>query len=278
MLARPGCDVVTVPGPEGDGALVPEVRAAAAHCLERAARLAARLGLPCAAGAHATEGQLLLLVDENDVRLQWGGRRPPGPVAVEFDHPAMRHRRRGGHNELLGRALGVLRWPGLRVLDATAGLGRDAFVLADLGARVTLCERHPVLALMLEEALSRAVCSADGWLSDAAGRMQLWPAEARSLPADSLREVDAIYLDPMFEQPGRRAAAAKEMSTLQGLLGTCDAGEQAALLRWALSAGVSRVVVKRAIKAPPLGGCAPHHCLRGRAVRFDVYQPQPVGR
>ncbi|TMP13498.1 class I SAM-dependent methyltransferase, partial [Pseudoalteromonas ruthenica] len=42
------------------------------------------------------------------------------------------------------------------VLDATAGLGRDGFVLASLGCKVILHERHPVVAALLYDGLKRA--------------------------------------------------------------------------------------------------------------------------
>ncbi|MGL9773657.1 MAG: class I SAM-dependent methyltransferase [Sodalis sp. (in: enterobacteria)] len=41
------------------------------------------------------------------------------------------------------------------VVDATAGLGRDAFVLACLGCRVQMFERHPVMAALLKNGLRR---------------------------------------------------------------------------------------------------------------------------
>lgn len=64
-------------------------------------------------------------------------------------------------NAPLLRALGVRR--GAHILDTTAGLGSDAFVIADAGYHVTLVERHPVLFALLEEPLSPSVtksCSA----------------------------------------------------------------------------------------------------------------------
>lgn len=192
---------------------------------------------------------------------------------MDFGSAAMRHRRNAGHNELLGRAVGAARKPGLRVLDATAGLGRDSFVLADLGCEVTLCEREPVIAAMLERAIVSATEGGDTWLARVAARMRLFPADARSLAEDRLADVEVIYLDPMF--PGRVKAAAvkKEMALLQLLLGSRGdpAAEADDLLRWALSRDVARVVVKRPLRAPPLGGQRPSHQLAGKAVRFDVY-------
>ncbi|GHM54843.1 hypothetical protein ECZU51_35130 [Escherichia coli] len=37
------------------------------------------------------------------------------------------------------------------VVDATAGLGRDAFVLASVGCRVRMLERNPVVAALLDD-------------------------------------------------------------------------------------------------------------------------------
>jgi 16S rRNA (guanine1516-N2)-methyltransferase len=42
------------------------------------------------------------------------------------------------------------------VIDGTAGLGKDAFVLAGLGCKVTLVERHPVVVALLADGLARA--------------------------------------------------------------------------------------------------------------------------
>lgn len=247
---------------------------AAEQYLVPARELAAQLALPlCTDPASVANASLLLQLGAHGLSLKRVGPRAPGPVRVQFDHPGMRHRRRSGQNELLGRAIGVHRWLGMRVVDTTAGLGSDAFVLADLGARVLLCERHPVLAMMLEEAVHRCGSSDDDWLRTVAGRLQVWHGDARRLQPHMLQGVDALYLDPMFPHGGRKAAPAKEMSVLQHVLGEQDPQADAALLVWALQQPVRRVVVKRPLKAPPLGQSAPHHTIRGRSVRFDVYQP-----
>lgn len=184
----------------------------------------------------------------------------------------MRHRRRSGGNELLGRAVGVGRKSPLRVLDATAGLGRDAFVLADLGCEVTLCERVPVIAALLRSGMDMALASGDTWLAGVVHRMQLVPKDVREAAAVDASMVDVIYLDPMFPARGKSAAVKKEMALFQRLLeqdaGHSDADE---LLPWALGCDVARVVVKRPAKAPQLANKPPSHCISGKAVRYDVY-------
>lgn len=236
--------------------------------------LARRLAIPLLPGSAADAGaDVLVVLDGDTLSLQQPGPRAPGPVAVDFGAGAMRHRRRGGQNELLGRAVGVGRKPALSVVDATAGLGRDSFVLADLGCRVLLCERAPVMAALLESGLARARGDGDPWLAGVAARMHLHAGDARALGA--LPDTDVIYLDPMFPDRGKSAAVKKDMALFQRLLesGASGAGEDDSehLLVWALDQAVARVVVKRPLKAAPLAGRKPSHQLQGKAVRFDVY-------
>ena len=203
----------------------------------------------------------------------------PGPVGVDFGSAAMRHRRRSGQNELLGRAVGVSARRRLRVLDATAGLGRDSFVLADMGCTVALCEREPLIAAMLERGLKAAAGSGDPWLQEVVRRMTLYSQDARSLTAGSAAPFDVIYLDPMFPARDKTAAVKKEMALFQLLLGSGPTREDAgALLQWALDQEVARVVVKRPPRAPALGTQQVSHNLGGKAVRFDVYVRGPLGQ
>ena len=256
----------------GPAAVVPALAVMPVSGAEHAAAtLAQRLQLPLleAATRPATceSARALLLVAPGKLSLQLTGRGAPGPLTVDFGAPAMRHRRRGGHNELLGRAVGLGRKQALSLLDATAGLGRDGFVLADLGCQVILCERHPVVAALLSSGMDAARESGDPWLTKVIARMQLLPGDARELQNIT---ADVIYLDPMFPPRDNSAAVKKEMALFQLLLeGVEDAGE--GLLPWALGCNPARVVVKRALRAAPLDGRDPSHCISGKAVRYDVY-------
>lgn len=240
-----------------------------------AASLASRLALPLVASDYTLENEeyaALLVVEDEQLRLQKTGRAAPGPVQVEFGNAAMRHRRRGGANELLGRAVGVGKKAPLQILDATAGLARDAFVLADLGCQVCLCERHPVIGQLLAAGLHNAQMRQDDWLETVVARMRLQHSDARALPAREVAKADVIYLDPMFAPRGKSAAVKKEMALFQALLAdTSTADDADQLLCWALEQDVARVVVKRALKAAPLAGVKPSHSIRGKAVRYDVH-------
>ncbi|MDR9432579.1 MAG: class I SAM-dependent methyltransferase [Spiribacter sp.] len=196
--------------------------------------------------------------------------RPARCIAVNFTRgrQAYRYRQLGHQREAIARACGLGQSARLRIVDATAGLGRDAFVLAALGAEVSLLERSPVLHVMLEDGMNRAL--ADG-LSDPIGRMELQQCDAREwLAAMPITSVpDVVYLDPMYTG-SRRAAAGKELALLSALLGPGDDAD--ALLMAALNAATTRVVVKRQRRAPTLMGREPDYQLTGRSTRFDIYK------
>ena len=244
-----------------------------------ASALARRLGMPLLADQAEPESSdydALVVVGEDGLSVQRPGTGGPGPVRVDFGSAGMRHRRGSGHNELLGRAVGVGKAPALRVLDATAGLGRDSFVLADLGCEVLMCERDPLVAALLASGLDRGLVSGDPWLESVLARMRLWQGDTASLPAEEVAGIDVIYLDPMFPVRRKRAAVKKEMDLFQLLLAgqADDAGE---LLAWSLERDVARVVVKRPSKAENLAHCKPSHVIAGRAVRYDVYVRRALG-
>jgi len=196
--------------------------------------------------------------------------RPPMRLRVDFLAGAQGYRtaRRGQQRELVARACGLAGHNArLPIIDATAGLGRDAFVLASLGAKVALFERDPVVHALLADGLARAREK----LPEIIQRMTLSLGDARQTGAERRAgPLQAVYLDPMY--PGRRrAAAGKELTMLQALLPGPD--DEQALLDWALSLTPQRVVVKRQRRAPPLAGRAADHQLMGRSTRFDIYRP-----
>ena len=195
---------------------------------------------------------------------------PKAHVRVDFAGGANDHRRRfgGGKGQDIAKAVGVSRYLPT-VVDATAGLGRDSFVLASLGCEVLACERHPVVAALLQDGLRRAALVPD--VADIAARIRLHVGAAHALLERGLLEQpDVIYLDPMFEHdPKQKAAVKKDMQAFRDVVGQDD--DTAELLDLALQQARCRVVVKRARKAEPLGGKSPSHSLTGKANRFDVY-------
>ncbi|MEW6167864.1 MAG: class I SAM-dependent methyltransferase [Pseudomonadota bacterium] len=189
-----------------------------------------------------------------------------GPIAPEWRSPALRRRVAAGRRQLLARAIGLHKAPDTTVLDATAGLGRDACTLAALGATVTLVERHPLLAALLRDAQQQL--QADPAWRDTAARMHIVVADARTVLGSGERW-DVVHLDPMYPHRGKQALPQKEMQILRELSGGDADADQ--LLAPALRACSRRVVVKRPRHAPFLAGCAPAFQLHGTQARYDVY-------
>lgn len=242
---------------------------------QQAAALAQTLGVPLLFNLAATElseASFAVIIDDK-ITVQQTGRKAPGPVFVDFLSGAVEHRRRfgGGKGQMIAKACGVQGRCLPHVLDATAGLGRDAFVLASLGCQVHLVERSPLVFALLEDGLARARTEAsDSEQAAIVQRMQLTQADARQyLAAMPEGSVDVVYLDPMFPERQKSADVKKEMRAFHLLVG---AGEDAAeLLDAASHAARYRVVVKRPRKAPDLAGRAPSYRLEGKSSRFDIY-------
>ena len=191
-----------------------------------------------------------------------------GAILVDFASGASSYRRQhgGGKSEAIAKAVGLNKRHNLTVLDATAGLGRDAFVLASLGATVTLVERNPAVAALLADGLRRA--AADPKLSTVAARMRL-----RHCPAlqalTSIAAVDVVFLDPMFPAREKSAQVKKEMRAFHDVVGTDEDADS--LLAPALQLAQKRVVVKRPGYAGWLADKAPTMAVTGKNNRFDVY-------
>lgn len=197
-----------------------------------------------------------------------------GPISCEFAAGRLRHRHQfgGGAGQSIARAVGLKQGSDLRIADLTAGLGEDAFVLAGLGARVVMLERHPVIAALLEDGLRRAGGLAhNAAIVAAIARMELRQCEAHEWLASCVEaeRPDVVYLDPMFPERNKSAQVRKEMQALQQVVGA-DADSDT-LLEPALTVARYRVVVKRARHAPHLGGREPTFAVAGRSTRFDVY-------
>lgn len=239
-----------------------------------ATELARVLGLPLVHGAVDGYALLLVVTDERLELLQVDS--VEGPAHCEFTSGAFGYRRAQPlRRELLARAVGF-KGKALHVIDMTAGLGRDAALLALLGCRVTAIERHPVVFALLEDGLRRARNTPD--MPDAlAERLTLVRADAcdylDALPADS--QPDVIYLDPMFPERTQTALVKKEMRLLSRLLGGAEDADR--LLQAAVRTGCHRVVVKRPLHALHLAAPLvrqPPLQFRGRSARFDVYFPE----
>lgn len=189
-----------------------------------------------------------------------------GPVYVDFLRGNLGYRRHhgGGRKQALGKAIGLKPKVTPSVVDATAGLGRDAFMLAWLGCRVQMLERSPVVAALLYDGLRRAQQDLEiGSL--VTERLHLIYQDAQTWLANQRPEV--IYLDPMYPHRKKSALVKKEMRIFRLVVG--DDLDALSLLQIAFQQARQRVVVKRPKLARPLG--VPTFAIQSENTRFDVY-------
>ena len=154
-----------------------------------------------------------------------------------------------------------------KAIDATAGMGEDAFLIAAGGYDVTLHEQNPVVALLLKDAIRRA--KRQPALKDIVSRMHVVEGDSTLILSSRLDPVDLVYLDPMF--PGRQKSGliGKKLQLIQKMEAPCTQEDE--LFDAAISVGPSKIIVKRPLKAPFLAGRKPNYSLDGKAIRYDCY-------
>lgn len=194
------------------------------------------------------------------------------PLCVDFAADALLYRKDngGGKNEAIAKAVGIKGALRPSIVDATAGLGTDSFILASLGCQVTMLERTNIVCALLQDGLNRGAKHVQSM--DIVSRMTLLPGAAVERLAQLIEQkqaVDVVYLDPMFPHKKKSAAVKKPMKMFQSLLGhDADADD---LLTPALALAGKRVVVKRPNYAPFLQEQTPTMQIKGKKHRFDVY-------
>ena len=170
------------------------------------------------------------------------------------------------YSELLIKAVGKkMLSADTLVLDATAGLGEDAFLLASAGLRVKMYERDEMIAKLLADGLKRAADNEE--LADIVSRMELVIADSIAAMEEHSIKPDIVYLDPMFPQRNKSGLIKKKFQILQQLESPCD--EEERLLNAALNTDAKKIIIKRPLKGEYLAGVKPSYSLKGRAIRYD---------
>lgn len=249
------------------------ILAKAAHLQPLAQQLATQLNLPLLESeAHFQADAIYLLYQTDGLRIVATTNRQPLSFHIDFgDGLYLRRQQTGGKDQGLAKAVGIKQNHLPTVLDATAGFARDSFTLASLGCQITLLERSPVLAAMLEDAIERA--SYDHQIANIIARMDLHRIDAQTylseIATNKAPAPDVIYLDPMFPERKKKAQVKKEMQILHQLLGSDD--QTPYPLELALTVAKQRVVVKRPKQAEDLNNLEPSYRVIGKASRYDIY-------
>lgn len=190
-------------------------------------------------------------------------------LKIDFIGGAVGHRHKfgGGRGQALPKAIGMKGGINPNVVDATAGLGRDAFLLASLGANVTLIERSSQMHELLAVGMAQAAAENEE-LAKIMNRMTLLLGDAKDILPTLKPEI--ILIDPMHPPRKNSALVKKEMRLIREIVGTDE--DSAALMQVALDNASKRVVLKWPQKADPMAGIrVPSHQIKGKSTRYDVF-------
>ena len=172
-----------------------------------------------------------------------------------------------GRGQNLAKAVGFKFNKNRTIIDATAGLGYDAFILASLGANVTLIERSEKIYDLLKAAISEAKLYG-GEISKIVNRMNLLFGDSKDILPNIAPEV--ILIDTMYKDRKKSALVKNDMRLVREVVGSDS--DHVELINVALNNASKRVVIKQPRYAKTLDnikGCS--HQILGKTIRYDVY-------
>ena len=240
--------------------------AASESLRDKAQNLSRILGLPFDVESQ-TSMQLMMTDDHIELRVPDLG----SPIWIDFTGGKNAHRRKfgGGRGQALAKAVSLKHGKTPSIIDCTAGYGRDAFVLATLGCKITLIERNPIIATLLQDALERAKANPE--TAEITERMRLHNTDSKDYlqTLNPQQKPDVIYIDPMYPNSAKSALVKKEMQLLHQLIGPDTDNDS--LLTIAQDVALKRVVVKRPKTAQPLTKQKPSSFIESKNTRYDIY-------
>ena len=214
--------------------------------------------------AEINDDTLVLSVEPDGVKLIFRNMEVMG----DFSGMYTRIRKANLNSELLVKAAKIQGKSSaeLTVIDATAGLGEDSFLLAAAEYNMILFEKDPVIFLLLEDALKRA--ADDPAISGIAGRMKCVEADSITEMGSIPERPDIVYLDPMFPERQKSGLVKKKFQLLHFLERPCE--DEKELIEAAFEAHPVKIIVKRPLKAAAIAGVKPTYSLTGKSIRYDV--------
>lgn len=214
--------------------------------------------------------QVSIVMTPNHLELRKQNEPKLGAIFVDFTKGAIFHRCHFGNkkNEAIAKAVGIRNGWFPNIVDATAGFGRDAFILSSLGCNVCMFEQNPIVAALLYDGLYRAYRDPylKTWITK---RLTFMYGSSLTGLTNISPKPDVIYIDPMYPIRKKKSLVKKEMQLLRFLIGPDNNSDK--LLSLARSVATRRVVVKRPKYAPSLAGMAAQAQINTKRHRFDVY-------
>ncbi|NIH41062.1 MAG: class I SAM-dependent methyltransferase [Buchnera aphidicola (Periphyllus aceris)] len=187
-------------------------------------------------------------------------------IAINFTSGQYNYRRKyNKKKELIVRAMRIKKKKNITILDATAGFGKDSFVLASHGFKIFMIEKNFIIYKLLQDGLKRAYKDKKIglWI-----KKKITLINSNSIKIIKKKEIipDIIYIDPMFKN--KKSKPKKDMFFLRKLLKKND---EEKILKPAIKLAKNKVVVKRYLNASYLKKKKPNHILYGKKFRFDIY-------
>ncbi len=219
---------------------------------------------------NKSNSDFVLYANDKKILLKSNTHKDWLPFSIDFlSNKITRRKNQFGLNQEISKAIGIKKDYRPSVLDTTAGLGRDSFMLASLGCNVTMLERNPVIFLLLQNGLNIAM--EDEEAKEIIGRMKLINANSIEFLKNNLENFDVIYIDPMFPKSKKSRLVKKDMQIFREIVG--DDLDSSELLKLALKQKVKRIVVKRMMNSENIANIKPNFEIKGKTTRFDVYIP-----
>ncbi len=157
----------------------------------------------------------------------------------------------------------------LKILDTTAGLGRDSFTLAARGHSVVAIEKDPYIFLLLSDALDRAKQHAH--ISDIANNITFINDDSSEYITACSNSFDCAYVDPMFPERKKSAKVKKDMQIMHNVAFNSDENNNDILTNLTNRKLAKKIIVKRPVNAEFLANKKPSSQLKGKTNRFDIY-------
>lgn len=221
---------------------------------------------------HDEYSSMALMINSNSLELYDRKNLQKGSVKVDFTSKKNNYRCHSltRKNEILSKVVGIKKFYYPFVLDVTAGLGNDAFILSFLGCHVVMIERHPVIAALLQDGLHRGYKdkTIGKWLKK---RLHFIFNNSINMLQMSITQPDVIYLDPMYPFNKKKCLPKKNMQFFRKLIGYDNDAEN--LLNMSRKLAKKRIIVKRPRYAKALSPEKVNFIITSKNHRFDVYSP-----
>ena len=172
-----------------------------------------------------------------------------------------------GRGQNLAKAVGMKFNKNRNIIDATAGLGYDSFILASLGAKVTLIERSQKIHELLKNGIDEGI-SFGGEIEKIINRMELLFGDSKDILPKLTPEV--IMIDTMYKERKKTALVKNNMRLVREIVGPDT--DYIELLEVALNCAKNRVVLKQPRYAEPIKDikkCS--HQIIGKTIRYDIF-------